>query len=139
MSATRPVILAALKTLLINGVTAVAGKVYLPWDNPPETSSAPFLEIITQDSTIDQEIIGVWTHTIPIKIGCVQTGKFDYPTVWDILDTVASTIEASRTLSGSAVSINITGDEDSITTNNDRILWPHLTADIIYRTTKGHI
>jgi len=138
MATKRATILAALQTLLKTGVTGVSNRVYLPWDNQPDLADAPLLQIEIADTTIDpDQIIGQWEHTVAVNIGAVKTGKFDYSATWDLLNAAASTIAANATLSGNANRIEITGAADSVTVAGDRILWPHLTAIIIYRTMKG--
>lgn len=138
MATSRATILAALKTLLVNGVSAVAGKVYLPWDDQPELSNAPLLQLEIADTTIDpDQIIGQWEHTVAVNIGAVKTGKFDYSTTWDILGAAAAAINSNPTLNGTVNRIEITGAADSVTVAGDKVLWPHLQAVIVYRTTKG--
>jgi hypothetical protein len=138
MAATRPAILAALKALLVAQVTAVAGKVYLPWDDQPETATAPLLQVDVADTDVNpDQIIGLWEHTILVRIGAVVTGKFNYQSAWDLLDAVSAAIQGNATLSGLATRIEITGAADHVTVAGDKLLWPHLSATIIYRTTRG--
>jgi len=138
MSTVRATILAAFKALLVAGVPAVSGRVYLPWDDQPDTETAPFLQVAIDDASIDPDvIIGQWEHTIPVRIGAVKTGKFDYSAVWELLGSTAAAISANPTLTGQAQWIEITGSADSVTVAGEKILWPHLTAVMVYRTTKG--
>ncbi len=138
MAAKRPVILEALKTLLKAGVSAVANRVYLPWDAMPDLDNAPMLQIAIDDSSTDAgAIIGMWEHVVPVNIGAIKTGKFDYQAVCDLLNTAAGAIFADYTLGGQVESIEITGQADHLTQGGDRILWPHLTARIVYRTQRG--
>lgn len=140
MPATRPVILAALQTLLKSGVTAVSNRVYLPWDNPADIEDAPMLQIAVEDGSVDPDvIIGQWEHTISIRIAAVVAGKFNYQTTWDILNAAATAINANPTLTGQVNRIEITGAGDSVTVAGDKILWPHLSAIITYRTAKGSL
>lgn len=138
MPAQRPVILEALKALLKAGVAAVSNRVYLPWDNMPETAAGAMIQIAIDDSSTDGgAIIGLWEHQIPVKIGAIKGGKFDYQAVWDILHLAAGAIMADYTLAGQVESIEITGQADHLTQAGDRILWPHLSATITYRTQRG--
>ena len=138
MSTARATILAALKTLLISGVTAVSGRVYLPWDDQPDVENAPYLQIAVEDGGINPDvIIGQWEHSLSIKIGAVKSGKFDYAATWELLESAAAAINGNPTLTGSVNRIEITGSADSVTVAGDRILWPHVTAEITYRTMKG--
>ena len=138
MSAQRPVILEALKTLLKSGVPAVSNRVYLPWDLHNDVY--PMIQIGIEDSNVDPDaIIGQWEHTINIKIGAVQTGKFDHQAVWDLLSAAVTAISANQTLGGSVRSIEITGCSDSLIVAGDKMLWPHLAVNIVYRTQKGNL
>jgi hypothetical protein len=138
MAAKRPVVLEALKTLLKAGVAAVANRVYLPWDSVPDLENAPMLQISIEDSTTDPgAIIGLWEHKVPVNIGAIKTGKFDYQAVCDLLNSAAAAIFADYTLAGQVESIDITGQADHLTQAGERILWPHLTATITYRTPRG--
>ncbi|MCX5875308.1 MAG: hypothetical protein NT087_03220 [Deltaproteobacteria bacterium] len=138
MPAQRPVILEALKTLLKAGVAAVSNRVYLPWEALPEHDAGAMLQIAIDDSTTDAGVvIGLWEHTVPVKIGAIKAGKFDYQAVWDILNAAAAAIQANYTLAGSVESIEITGQADHLIQGGDRILWPHLAATITYRTQRG--
>lgn len=134
----RATILAALKTMLVNNVTAVAGRVYLPWDDQPDIDNAPCLQLAVDEGSIDpDQIIGQWEHTVPVKIAALKTGKFDYSATWDLLASVATAINSNPSMSGLVNRIEITGSADSVTVAGDKILWPHLAATITYRTTKG--
>lgn len=138
MPAQRPVILEALKALLKAGVATVSNRVYLPWDAMPEHDAGPMIQIAIDDSSTDSgAIIGLWEHTVPVKVGAIKGGKFDYQAVWDILNSAAGAIQADHTLSGTVESIEITGGADHLTQAGDRILWPHLAATITYRTQRG--
>jgi len=140
MAAQRPAVFAALKTALVNGVTAVNGRVYLPWDAQPETVTAAAIEIAIEDSIIDDSvIIGTWEHRIDIKIGCVKQGKFDYAAIWEILNASSAAIAADPTLSGNATRIELTGGGDHIVVAGEKILWMHISAQIVYRTQKGSL
>ena len=137
MAATRPAILAALKALLVAQVTGVSGKVYLPWDAIPE-SATTYLQIEVEDSQVDpSETIGRWLHRVPLRIGAVVMGKFDIQAVWNILDATSAAILADGTLSGQVQRVEVTGAADSVTVAGDRILWPHITAEIAYFTPSG--
>lgn len=138
MSTVHTNMVAALKALLINSVTAVSGRVYLLWDDQPDVEHAPYLQIAFEDATIDPDvIIGQWEHTVPVKIAALKTGKFDYIGTWDLLNSVSASINSNPNLSGLVSRIEITGKGDHITIAGDKILWPHLTGVIVYRTTKG--
>jgi len=138
MSAIRPVILAALKAVLVANVTAVNGRVYLPWDNQPDLADAPLLQIEVDDAQIDDaESMGVWVHTLPVRIGAVKTGKFDYQTTWDLLATVTSTL-LTTSVSG-CQRVDVSGSADSVTVAGDKLLWPHINVDLVYLTTAGTI
>ena len=138
MAAKRPVILEALKTLLKTGVPAVSNRVYLPWDAMPEIEAGAMIQIAIDDSGIDNgAIISQWKHTVPVKIGAIKSGKFDYQAVWDILNAAAIAIAANYTLTGQVVRVDLTGGADHLTQAGDRILWPHLTAEIVYLTPQG--
>lgn len=139
MSATRPVIFAALKTLLKTEVTAVSNRVYLPWDDQPETSAAPFLQIEVISSTVSEAGIAFWDHTVTIAVGCVKTGKFDYQSTWDILSAASSTLAAHYTLGGVAINTIVSDPADEIIVEGTKILWPHFRAAITYRTAIGTI
>jgi len=138
MAAQRPAILAALQSLLKSGVPAVSNRVYLPWDNIPELENAPMIQIAVEDAEIDTgQLLGPWVHKIRVRIGFIKTGKFDHQAAWDIVAAAATAISAGYTLGGLVESINLTGAADHLETAGDRILWPHLTAEIIYRTDPG--
>ena len=138
MPAKRPVILTALADLLKTGVPAVANRVYLPWESVPELTTVAVIQIAIDDSTTDPGVvIGLWEHSVPVKIGAIKSGKFDYQAVWDILNAAAAAIQNNYTLSGTVESIEITGQADHLTQAGDRILWPHLAATITYRTQRG--
>lgn len=140
MAAQRPVILEALKTLLKAGVSTVSNRVYLPWDNMPEHDAGAMIQITIEESTIDMEqLLGQWVHTVPVKIGAIKSGKFDYQAVWDILTAAAAAISGNYTLSGLVETINPAGGADHLIVAGDRILWPHLSAEIIYRTDPGKL
>jgi len=140
MAAKRPVILEALKTLLKTGVPAVSNRVYLPWDAMPEIEAGAMIQIAIDDSTTDMEqLYGKWVHTVPVKIGAIKAGKFDYQAVWDILATAAAVISGNYTLSGQVETINLAGAADHLVQAGDRILWPHLNTEIIYRTNPGEL
>lgn len=139
MAATRPAILAALKALLAAQVTAVAGKVYLPWDAIPETAET-FLQIEVEDSQVDpSETIGRWLHRVPLRIGAMVKGKFDAQATWNVLNDTSAAILANGTLSGQVQRMEVTGAGDSVTVAGDKILWPHITVEIAYFTPAGAI
>lgn len=137
MAATRPAILAALKTLLAAQVTAVAGRVYLPWDAIPE-SAETFLQIEVAATSIDTDvIIGQWEHAVTLRIGAVVKGKFNIQTAWDLIAASAAGLLTDLSLGGLVARMDFVGAADHITEAGDRILWPHIELQIIYRTTRG--
>jgi hypothetical protein len=138
LSTKRATILAALKTTLQAGVTAVSNRVYLPWDDQPETASNPLLQIEIADTVVDDsESIGQWLHTITLRIGAVKAGKFDYAATWDLLQAAATALAGSAI--ADAQRVDITGCADSVTVTGDRLLWPHLEAQIVYLTPAGQL
>lgn len=137
MAAQRPAILAALKALLAAQVTAVAGRVYLPWDAIPE-SAETFLQIEVADTSIDTDvIIGQWEHAVSLRIGAVVKGKFNIQAAWDLLAASAAGLLTDLPLGGLVDRMDFTGAADHITEAGDRVLWPHIELTIIYRTTRG--
>lgn len=139
MSAKRPQVLEALKALLVAGVPAVSSRVYLPWDAIPDNSGV-FIQIEVADSEVDDsEVIGSWLHRVSVRIGAVRSGKFDIQAVWDLLNTASAAIMADCTLSGTVQRIDITGAADSLHEAGERILWPHIAAEIVYLTPAGAI
>lgn len=138
MAATRPAILAALKALLATQVTAVAGKVYLPWDAIPQPEPDKMLQIEVADTTINPDaIIGQWEHVITARIGAVVKGKFDIQAAWDLMAASTTGLLTDLSLGGLAARIDFVRAADHITEAGDRILWPHIELQIIYRTTRG--
>lgn len=130
--------MAAFKAVLVAGVPAVSGRVYLPWDDMPDIDNAPMLQIAIDEAQIDpDQIIGQWEHTVPIKIGSIKAGKFDYAAVWDLLNDALAALKTDPTLSGLVQRIEINGAADHLTVAGDRVLWPHLAASIVFRTTRG--
>ena len=118
-TAKRPLIMAALKTVMINGVALVASRCYLPWDNRPTMEdvreTGPILLIEVVDGSIDDtESIGQWMHTVKINVGGVKAGTFDYPTTWELLQQASQALLASGTLGGLAQRIDVTGTSDHI-------------------------
>lgn len=136
MTAKLPTILNALKALLSSGISSVTNCVYLPWDTVPDDKQL-LLQIAVDDASIDDsESMGSWQHTLPVQIGAVHYGKFDYSATWEVLNSVTDLLRAT-TLANTVQRIDITGSGDSITVAGDKILWPHVSANIVYLTPAG--
>lgn len=138
MAATRPAILAALKALLVAQVTAVAGKVYLPWDAIPETAET-FLQVEVAGYRFSDALTGYWDHVLTVRIGAVIKGKFNAQTTWDLLDGSLHALHGVETMGGTATRTTLEGGDDHITEAGDRIMWPHIEVNIYYRTLEGHL
>lgn len=139
MSTKRATILAALKAQLAADVSAVAGRVYLPWDSLPENDRMPYLQIELLDAEVDDsESIGQWLHRIPMRVGLLMPGKFDHAATWEIMAAVAACLLLNGTIAG-AQRIDVTGCADSVTVAGERILWPHIAADLVYLTAAGSL
>jgi len=141
MAAKRPLVLAAFKAALVSGAPLATGGAFLPWDAMPDAKEAgPLIQIEIVDSDMDDsECIGQWVHRIQVRIGAVVSGVFDYPAVWEILQQASQALAVSGTLGGLVQRIDITGAADSVTVAADKVLWPHLSADIIYLTPAGSL
>jgi hypothetical protein len=138
MSAHRPAILEALKALLVTGLPDLSGRVYLPWEPLPETGTQPLVQFDVDDSQIDDsETIGSWVQTMPVRIGYIRYGKFDYAATWQQLNTITGLIR-NASISG-IQRIDITGAADNITEAGNKILWPHLAVDVVYLTAAGEL
>lgn len=139
MAATRPLIFSTLKSLLQGGVPAVSQRVYLPWDDMPDVDNMPVLQIAIDNT--DVELVGIShsRHTVQISVAALRPGKFDYQATWNMLSSVSAVFATNYTLSGKAEVVTITGAADHVTVAGDKILWPHLTATIIYRTPLGEL
>ena len=85
----------------------------------------------------DAETIGSWVQTMPVRIGLVRYGKFDYAATWQQLNTITGLIR-NASISG-VQRIDITGASDSITEAGNKILWPHLAIDVVYLTAAGEL
>lgn len=138
MSAHRPAILEALKALLVAGMPDLSGRVYLPWESLPENGTNPLIQFDVDDSQIDDaETIGSWVQTMPVRIGYIRYGKFNYSATWEQLNTITGLIR-NASISG-IQRIDITGASDSVTEAGNKILWPHIVADVVYLTPAGEI
>lgn len=136
MSATRPAILTELKALLVAGMPDLSGRVYLPWEPLPENGTNTLVQFDVDDSQIDDtETIGNWVQTMPIRIGLIRYGKFDYAATWEQLNTITGLVH-SASISG-VQRIDIIGAADSITEAGNKIFWPHLAIDVVYLTAAG--
>lgn len=141
MTAQRPIILAALQDALIDSVISVDGNVVLPWDaqlDPREVG--PIIQIQVLDGDVDNgEAIGQWLHRVPVRIGAVVAGAFDYAAAWEIVNDASAAIMADATLGGTAWRVEITGAADALEVAGEKILWPHLQATIYYLTPLGYL
>lgn len=141
MAAQRPLVLAALKAVLSSNVPLVAGRICLPWDDRIDPrEGGQLLDIEIGDTEIDDsEVLGMWLHKIPVRLGAVRAGVFDYPAVWEILHQAAQALLADPDLGGVAERVEIVGGSDSVEMGGSRIIWPHLQCEIYYLTPIGSL
>lgn len=136
----RPAIFEALRLMLQTAVPEVESRVFLPWDAPPQMEDGlPFLEVSIDPSRMDADTFKTCVHTLPVRIGCVMSGKVDYRIVWDTLADVAAGLIANSTLAGTVNRISIDSAGDQLTLNSERIYWPHLAVTLTYYTAFGQI
>lgn len=137
MSAQRPLIIAALDNLLA-GVDGFSGRVEFPWTDQLNAEDGPFLQVSPGNTTTsDGEVIGQWLHSIPLRIGLVMQGAFDYPAAWEMLAAVAAALSADYSLGGLCQRLTITGMDDSLEVAGNKLFWPHVAITIEYLTPAG--
>jgi hypothetical protein len=116
---------------------AVTG-VYLPWQEHDARERDPYLLIDIDDTSVDTgEVIGQWVHTIGVKVLAVVQGQPDIQAAWDLLADASAAIQADTTLGGLCQRVDVTGAADAITVSGNRILSPHIQAEIVYLTAAG--